>query len=74
MYYPDDPMFRGIYTNNPHTLIRSVADVVVAIGMVAMPIQTVLVVTVGIPYPVVYAIYDFCNPLGSAYMDEWQLF
>lgn len=22
VYYPDNPMFRGIYTNNPHTLIR----------------------------------------------------
>ncbi|CAM9283760.1 unnamed protein product, partial [Scytosiphon promiscuus] len=22
VYYPDKPMFRGIYTNNPHTLVR----------------------------------------------------
>ena len=25
VYYPDKPMFRGIYTNNPHTLVRSVS-------------------------------------------------
>lgn len=22
VYYPEKPMFRGIYTNNPHTLVR----------------------------------------------------
>ncbi|CAN0524103.1 unnamed protein product, partial [Ectocarpus sp. 8 AP-2014] len=22
VYYPDTPMFKGIYTNNPHTLVR----------------------------------------------------
>lgn len=23
VYYPGKPMFRGLYTNNPHTLVRS---------------------------------------------------
>lgn len=25
IYYPGNPMFRGLYTNNPHTLVRYVA-------------------------------------------------
>lgn len=26
VYYPDDPMFRGIYTNNQHSIIRRVLE------------------------------------------------